>query len=205
MMRRKYGFLILLCLALCALCSLPALAAEWVLDPVYLEDDHSSDHLQDFAIASGSNALASGSDADYGIMPLSGHTPYDNGSISSTIVNYMSDVIPKLGNVHYVLFRSGQYQYRIYYGRDLSYSGSGRFASAEADYIVYDSRYYTWDSGTETYFSLDAGSVMVYSDLGEYPMLSSGETSTWLLVVLGAAYFIFVIIRSFLSPSRFAI
>lgn len=201
------GFFLLFYMVLCLVHPVPVFAAEWSLDQIYLENSDPEDYLQvDTVIdASDSNALASGSNAYYGIMPLSGHSPYDNGSISSTIVNYMSDVLPKLGNVHYVLFRSGQYVYRLYYTKDMEYDGAGGFMASKADYISYDSRYYTWSSGSETNFSLDAGSYLVYSDLGEYPMLSSGESSTWLLVVLGAAYFLFVIIRSFLAPSKFVI
>ena len=205
MMRCKHGFWILLCMALCFIHPVSALASEWVLGEVYLEDDYSEDYQQDYSVASGSDAVASGSDADYGIMLLSDHAPYDSGSISSTVVNYMSDVLPKLGNVHYVLFRAGQYDYRLYYSKELENDGGGVFSASETEYIQYDSRYYTWNSGTESDFSLEAGSVIVYSDLGNYPMLSSGETSTWLLVVLGAAYFVFIIVRSFLAPSKLMI
>lgn len=198
MMRRKYGFIVLFCLVFSALYVFPVLAAEWVLGDVYLEDFYQEDYLEDYAIATDSNA-------DYGIMLLSSHDPYDSGSISSTVVNYMSDVVPKLGNVHYVLFRSGQYTYRLYYSRDLEYLGGGYFEAPDTEFIEYDSRYYTWQEGTESNFSLSAGNYLIYSDLGGYPMLSSGDTSTWLLVVLGAAYFVFVIVRSFLAPSKFVI
>lgn len=208
MMRWKHGFIILLCVVLSALYVFPSFADEWVLGEVRVEDDYTEDYIQDYSVASGSDATASNatrSNADYGIMLLSNHDPYDNGSISTSIVTYMSDVIPKLGNVHYVLFRAGQYDYRLYYSKELEYDGSGGFTASRADYIAYDSRYYTWNYGTESNFGLDAGSVMVYSDLGQYPMLSSGETSTWLLVALGAVYFLFVLLRSFFSPSKMTI
>lgn len=203
MMRCKYGLVILCCLVMCVIHTFPVRADQWLLDEVHMEDDYKEDYLEDFTIASGSDAT--GSNADYGIMLLSNHDPYDNGSISTSIVTYMSDVIPKLGNVHYVLFRAGQYDYRLYYSKELEYDGWGGFTASRADYIAYDSRYYTWKFGTESNFGLDAGSVMVYSDLGQYPMLSSRETSTWLLVALGAVYFLFVLLRSFFSPSKMTI
>ena len=203
MMRWKYGFIILCCLVLCNVHPLPVLAVERILGEVYLEDVYQEADLEDYAVASGSDA--SGSNADYGIMLLSDHDPYDNGSISTSVVTYMSDVIPKLGNVHYVLFRNGQYDYRLYYSKNLEYDGNSGFSASEAQYIAYDSRYYTWSSGLERDFGLRPGSVMVYSDLGPYPMLSSGETSTWLLVALGAVYFLFVLFRSFFSPPKMTI
>lgn len=211
MMRWKNELNLLFCLWMCLLFSFPAFADEWVVDTIYLADDYQEDYLEDYSVevasgsdATDSNATVSGS-SNSGIMLLSDRTPYDSGSISSTVVNYMSDVLPKLGNVHYVLFRSGQYEYRLYYSKELENDGTGGFSASEAEYISYDSRFYTWLSGSESDFALEAGRTMVYSDLGTYPMLSSGETSTWLLVALGAAYFVFVIIRSFLSPARHVI
>lgn len=201
-MRWKYGRFVLLCLVMCALYSLPAFAAEWVLDPLYLEDSDSEDYLQADTLATASDASAS--NADYGIMLLRSYAPYD-GSMSTSVITYMSDVVQKFGNVHYVLFRSGQYQYRLYYGKDLSFSGSGQFWSDSANYVLYDTRFYSWETGVESGFSLNAGSMMVYSDLGDYPMLGSSDTASWLLVILGAVYLIFVIVRSFLAPSRFTI
>ena len=205
MMRRKYGFIILFCVVLSALYVIPGFAAEWLLGEVYMEDYYQEADMESYSVASASDAAATGSDADYGIMLLSSYETFDTGSISSTVVNYMSDVIPKLGNVHYVLFRSGQYTYRLYYSKDLEYAGNGSFRASEADCLVYDTRYYTWTEEAESDFSLSAGNYLVYSDLGGYPMLSSGETSTWLLVVLGAVYFVFIIVRSLLAPSKYVI
>lgn len=198
MIRRKYGFIVLFCMVLSALYCVPCFAAEWVLGEVYLEDIYQEDYLEDYSIATDSNASR-------GIMLLSAHDPYDTGSISTSVVSYMSDVIPKMGNVHYVLFRSDQYKYRLYYSKELEYTGGGYFTADSTEFVEYDSRYYTWLQGTESNFSLSAGNTMVYSDLGGYPMLSSGDTSTWMLVVLGAIYLVFVIVRSFLAPSKFVI
>lgn len=211
MMRwKKYGLGLLLCMVLSVIYVVPSFAQGWVLGEIYLEDDYQEDDLESDSVEYASGSNATGSNARYssgndGIMLLSNHEPYDNGSVSSTVVNYMADVVPKLGLVHYVLFRAGQYDYRLYYSKDLEYNGAGDFSADAAEYISYDSRYYTWEYGSESNFSLDAGSVLVYSDLGGYPMLNSGETSTWLLAFLGAVYFVFVVVRSFLSRNKYVI
>lgn len=205
----RYGLVICLCLVLVTVHVFPSFAQGWVLDDLYLEDDYPEVYLEDDPIeiasasdASGSNAARSSRSSDDGIMLLSAHDPYDSGSISSSIVNYMADVVPKLGLVHYVLFRAGQYDYRLYYSKDLEFNGSGRFSASQAEYISYDARYYTWSYGSESNFSLSAGSVLVYSDLGGYPMLNAGETSTWLLAFLGTVYFLYVVVRAFLSRRK---
>ena len=208
----KYGLALCLCLVLVTVHVVPSFAQGWVLDDLYLEDDYPEVYLEDDSLgvasgsnASGSNAVRSSGSGDDGIMLLSSYNPYDNGSISSTVVNYMSDVVPKLGLVHYVLFRAGQYDYRLYYSKDMEYDGYGRFTAEQAEYISYDSRFYTWNYGSESDFGLSAGSVLVYSDLGGYPMLNSGETSTWLLAFLGAVYFLYIVVRSFLSRRKITI
>ena len=220
----KYGFWLLFCMALCFVYCFPAFATGRLLDAVYLADSNKTDYLQVDTItdATGSDAAtpeqieedyevedASASDADEesddDIMLLSDYDPYDSGTISSTVVNYMSDVVPKLGPVHYVLFRAGQYDYRLYYARDLELSDSGEFWASEADYIQYDSRYYTWSYGSESDFSLDPGSTLVYSDLGGYPMLGTADTASWVLVFLAAVFLLFTLYRSFFASHTFRI
>lgn len=224
-MRCRYGFWLLLCVGLCALYAFPALATERLLGEVYLEDSDPANYLQVDTItdASGSDAIdvssagvdtlspeiSTASDADEeeddDIMLLSDHDPYDSGSISSTVVNYMSDVVPKLGAVHYVLFRTGQYDYRLYYAKDLELTDSGEFWASEAEFIEYDTRYYTWSYGSESDFGLDPGSTLVYSDLGGYPMLGNADTASWILVFMGGFYLLFLLFRSFFAPHDFRI
>lgn len=200
MMRWKYGFIVLFCVVLSALYIFPAFADQWVLGEVYLEDDYQEDYLESYSVASGSDAT--GSNADYGIMLLSNHEPYDNGSISTSVVTYMADVVPKLGSVHYVLFRSSQYGYRLYYSNGLELAENGSFKASSADYVEYDTRYYTWNHGTESNFSLEPNAYMVYSDLGGYPLLAGESQPIWILVYMGAVYFLYIVIRAILSPPR---
>lgn len=201
MMRWKYGFFaLLLNLVLCFVHPFQALADQWILGEVYMEDDYQEDYLEDYSVASGSDAT--GSNADHGIMLLSSHEPYDSGSISTSVVTYMTDVVPKFGPVHYVLFRAGQYSYRLYYSSELEMSDSGLFSAPETDFVEYDTRYYTWAYGSESNFSLDPGTYMVYSDLGGYPLLAGESQPVWILVYMGAVYFLYILVRAILSPPR---
>ena len=113
-----------------ALYCIPAFAADWevyspdvreaTFDRQDIDDDISFEEWQDqvasSSVASRSNAFRSSEPPSL----YSSYTPYDS-SISTTVIQYMSDVLPKLGNVSYVLFRSGQYTYRLVYADDLQY------------------------------------------------------------------------------------
>ncbi len=79
---------------------------------------------------------------------------------------------------------------------------STTFTAEDAQYIAYDSRYYTWSAGTEGSFRLQANNYIVYSDLAEYPMLQSEGTYYWLIIFIAGVAFLFVIYRSLFSPGR---
>ena len=180
-----------------------------------MDDTEDDDDMEDIPVASGSNArVASASNAGRtkkaqtvaNILTVnspvlySSYTPYDS-SISTTVVTYMSDVLPKLGNVHYVLFRHGQYAYRLVYAKDMVWNGT-TFTAEDAQYVAYDSRYYTWTSGSEGSFRLQANNYIVYSDLEGYPMLQSEATYYWLMIFFAGVALLFVIYRSLFSPGR---
>ena len=158
--------------------------------------------INDLATPSDVQLLATPSDFDFGgIQPLAAYNrPYD-GSMSSSVINYFDDIVQKLGGVHYVFFRSGQYSYRLIYGKDMSLSGS-YFSGSECSYYAYDTRYYTWQHGVEGSFSLDAESYLVYSDLGAYPALASGSIAGWLIAFCMVLYLLFVILRALFAPQR---
>ena len=153
----------------------PELAEEDEEDEDDMADIEDDDDMEDIPVASGSNARVASA--------------------------YMSDVLPKLGNVHYVLFRHGQYAYRLVYAKDMICNGT-TFTAEDAQYIAYDSRYYTWSAGTEGSFRLQANNYIVYSDLAEYPMLQSEGTYYWLIIFIAGVAFLFVIYRSLFSPGR---
>lgn len=134
------------------------------------------------------------------IQLASGWQPYDS-SMSSSVIGYMSDVLPKLGDVNYVMFRSGQYTYRMVYSDDMVCE-SGYFSADDSLYISYNTRDYSWSYGTEGSFSLDAGNYLVYSDLGNYPVLASDAPYLYLLALIGCVWLLFSILKVFFSPAR---
>lgn len=221
---RGKRYALLFSLVLCAVFALPCYADEWeVLLPfesvdipetatpssaVYYEDDEDlelewedevflindlDDAEHDTATASNALLLDITPYATY-------YSPYD-GTVSTSVVAYMEDVLPKLGNVHYVLFRSGQYTYRMVYADDMDLQ-SQVFVADDADYISYSTRDYTWSFGSEGSFRLDAGNYLVYSDLGQYPALDSEGIYHWVLIFAFVVFFLFVIYRSIFSAGR---
>lgn len=196
-----------------ALYCIPAFAADWevyppdvreaALDRQDIDDDISFEEWQDqvasSSVASRSNAFRSSEPPSL----YSSYTPYDS-SISTTVIQYMSDVLPKLGNVSYVLFRSGQYTYRFVYADDLQYV-NGVFSSPGADYISYDSRDYQWYSGTEGSFTLRTNGYIVYSDIGDYPVLARDSMYLYAVMFLGVIFLLFTLYRSFFNPGRVVI
>lgn len=210
------GFYVLLfCMVLCILHPVQAVAADYtVFVPDSISDDMSApavypdenideiELINDLATPSDVQFLATPSDFDFGgVQSLAAYNrPYD-GSMSSSVINYFDDIVQKLGGVHYVFFRSGQYSYRLIYGKDMSLSGS-YFSGSECSYYAYDTRYYTWQQGYEGSFSLDAESYLVYSDLGVYPALAAGSIVGWLVAFCVVLYLLYVILRALFAPQR---
>ena len=159
-------------------------------------------------------SLASDSDADgyevatYSdayIMPLASYGDVYDGTISSTVTNYMKGIVCRFSpSTHYVLFRASQYTYRLVYGKDLMVDGS-TFSGSELDYIAYDSRYYTVTEGYEGDFSLDVSSYMVYTDLESmYPVLYEGVSGNEgkALLFCSCVMLLFDIVKAFFSSGR---
>lgn len=226
-MIRRFRHVLLLCVVLCALYVIPSYADDWEVyvppvemdsvpykaynpytdydpvldregyyDGVELINDLATDSNADYEIATRSNAVLYDTPTLYG-----SYAPYDS-SISSSVVGYFDDVIPRLGaNIDYVLFRSGQYTYRLVYADEMVLSGQ-TFTSGNASYVSYDTRYYTYTTGTEGSFTLRAGDVLVYSNLGMYPMLHSESVYSWILIFVAVVALLFVIYRSLFSPGR---
>lgn len=222
---------VFLCVVLCALYCFPAFADDWevyipepediavpyyfpasvdVQDPVGGDEDEYDewadvDLINDLATGSDARAVSTPSNAAVGSPPVvySSYAPYDS-SISTSVVSYMEDLLPRLGMVDYVLFRSGQYTYRLVYSRDMVCAG-GNFSAGDADYVLYDTRNYTLEHGKEGAFTLRASNYLVYSNVGDYPMLHSEAVYTWLLIFVAVVFFLFTLYRSFLSPGRFVL
>lgn len=164
----------------------------WLIDDVNTPSD---------AVVSTPSSAARMMRAAAPVALASSYNPYDS-SMSSSVVAFFDDYVQRIVGKHYVLFRSGQYDYRFVYGSDLSLSGSV-FSGTDCNYVAYSTRYYTWDTGSEGNFSLSAGSYLVYSDLGDYPPLGADSIASWVVAFVAVAYFLFVIFRSFFAPQSF--
>ena len=232
MMRRIIN-VVLCSMVLCTVYSVPCFADEWVLAEIPVEDsyqtvslysntetssvddeeeywDDEEDLINDLAtdsnadVATASNA----SSDDYGIMLLSGYSGTYDGTLSSTYVNYARDTVSKFApDTHYVFFRPSQYQYRLVYGADLTCDGSD-FSGTDLQYIAYDSRYYTFSSGTEGNFSLTTNGYLVYTDLESmFPTLDSGVRNYEFKALLFVAvmYLLYVIAHSFFSVGKYRV
>ena len=106
---------------------------------------------------------------------------------------------------HYVYYRPGQYQYRMYYG-GLSYNGV--FSGADIKYV----EYYTysssgnlpeWRTGTVSSFRFDPGNALVYSDLGAYPPLEErGSDYEILACIILSSFALFYLFNRLRASSR---
>lgn len=151
---------------------------------------------------------ASPSSATYNIQVMSSYSGAYDGSISTSVLTYFRGMTEKLSpSSHYVLFRQSQYIYRLVYGENLVCNGN-RFTGTDMMYITYDTRDYVLSSGTEGGFSLNVGSYIVYSDIGDiYPVLVEGVKNYEFkaLLFLCTMYLLFVIVRSFFNVGGYRI
>lgn len=101
---------------------------------------------------------------------------YGVGTTNLEIFDRIAAKLP-LG-VDYVYFRDSQYVYSLVYG-DLSYSGSSFSGSGctRIDYNTYtgSSQQPTFSVSHPSSFSLSVGNWLVYSNLGDYPMLGGAQ------------------------------
>lgn len=103
-------------------------------------------------------------------------------NLGTTNVQMFAGLAAKVpfGN-HYVYWRDDQNSYKFAYG-DLSLSGTSFTGSGAVTicsyYGISSTGYntvYRWDVSTDNNFSLNAGDMLVYSDLGDYPGLTERE------------------------------
>lgn len=189
---------------MCSLYAISSYASEYVLDSSGFENSSS---VSAWSLASDSDAeeigIASNSNAD--IMPLASYGDVYEGSISSTVTNYMKGIVCRFSpSTHYVLFREGQYAYRLVYGENLEVDGS-TFSGTDLKYIAYDSRYYTVSEGDEGDFALDVSSYTVYTDLESmYPVLYEGVSRNegQALLFCAVVMLLFDIVKAFFGTGR---
>lgn len=125
---------------------------------------------------------------------------YPEGNISSTYVTMFEGLVGKISPLDdYVFFRSGQYEYTFVYG-DLSLGGSN-FSGSDVDVVQvsYSSGYnatYDYTTSSLSSFTLNAGSTLVYSNLGSYPIL--GEVVSY--EIIQAVLFCIIALCLFIRP-----
>lgn len=124
---------------------------------------------------------------------------YDNGTISSTYTTMFTGLANKLSPLDdYVFCRSGQYTYTLAYG-DLNLNGAS-FSGSDITLVTlttntgYNSTY-TYTTTTQGSFSLNAGNNLVYSNLGNYPLLGEVVSYDYIQTLLFCVFALCVFIR----------
>lgn len=110
------------------------------------------------------------------------------GTISSTYLEYFEGVVQKLDpDEHYVLWKSGDYEYTLAYGEELQLSGTTFTGECDTVQIyrnenTYNSDWYV-DYGSEA-VRFSADKLFCYSDLGNYSTLQRGDNNvqSWALL-----------------------
>lgn len=134
-------------------------------------------------------------------VPYSSYTPsYGVGTSNLELFRGVVYTLPY--GQHYVYFRTGQYDYRLAYSKDLSLSGT-TFTGTNVTLITYNTYYTSGSQPTYTYssqssFSLSAGNYLVYSDLGYYPALTDrriGDYAQASCVGLGVITLLYFLMR----------
>lgn len=124
------------------------------------------------------------------------------GTISSTYLEYFEGVIQKLDpNEHYVLWKSGDYEYTLAHGEELQLDGStfsGDCSTVKiyrSDSSSYSSDWYV-DYGADV-VSFSADQLFCYSDLGDYSTLQRGDNNvqSWALLFAIGFFVVFIVCR----------
>lgn len=106
------------------------------------------------------------------------YEPYE-GTVSSTYITLFANILEKHSKADYVVFRGSQYEYMLVYG-ELTLSGK-KIAGEDVDIVTVNtsSSYNSTQSltfGIEPTFELNIGNSIIYSNLGDYPVIQGGVT-----------------------------
>ncbi len=131
----------------------------------------------------------------------------DEGTISSTVLDYFEGVIDKLpSNSDYVAYKVSDYVYYLVTGYNASLSDDGVFTFGECTVHVYNSRAVGSGSNNYTYtpsfssFVSESMSVnvpdtsIIYSNLGNYSSLGSTSNDTLSYILWAVIFIAFIII-----------
>ena len=141
-----------------------------------LEEDLDSGSIDDLeSVSAGDAESVSVDDLLSGDIMLLSSYDAQSATISTDIVNYFRGIVAKFPfGYHYVLFRSGNYQYIFAYGYNLSYSGT-QFTGSNVDVIIYNSQStsFSYTHEKQSSFILRPLNGLIYTDLVDYyPSLS---------------------------------
>ncbi len=154
-----------------------------IMYPELAETDEDED---DWDVASPSNASRSDAKRTVqniltfnSVAPASAYPSPNDGTISTTYLQYFKDMLVKLPyDTQYVFFRVNDYEYRMAYGDAINLSGDV-FSGDDLSYIRYyrTNNYSVWklESGYEGSFRLTTNGYLVYSNVGDlYPSMNGG-------------------------------
>ena len=154
-----------------------------IMYPELAETDEDED---DWDVASPSNASRSDAKRTVqniltfnSVAPASAYPSPNDGTISTTYLQYFKDMLVKLPyDTQYVFFRVNDYEYRMVYGDAINLSGNV-FSGDDLSYIRYyrTNNYSVWklESGYEGSFRLTTNGYLVYSNVGDlYPSMNGG-------------------------------
>lgn len=127
-------------------------------------------------------------------------TPYD-GTISSSYTQIFQDILPKKSfSDNYVFLRSGQNEYKMYFGKFLY---ENQVLTADGSCYGYtlnvNSGYnsgYSFSQFREDNVVIDPGSALIYSDLGPWPTLQEPvEFWMYAIFLLGLIWLMYGVIH----------
>ena len=158
-----------------------------IMYPELAETDDDGEPLEDdWDVASPSNATRSDASRTVqniltfnSVAPASVYPAPDDGTISTTYLQYFKDMLVKLPHdTQYVFFRVNDYEYRMVYGDAINLSGDV-FSGDGLRYIRYyrTNNYSVWklETGNEGSFRLSTNGYLVYSNVGDlYPSMNGG-------------------------------
>lgn len=187
------------------------------LSDEYEEDELPDEDGEDVTVASSSTARRSRTNVTYNNVSVASNYVPDNDQISTSVLQYFRDMVVKLPyGTDYVFFRVNDYEYRLVYGKELSYS-NGVFSGSDMSYVRYyrqssGNYYYDWllTSGSEGDFKLTPNGYMVYTNVPEadlYPTMSGGVYSyeTYAVVFVLVLTLLFNIVHAFFFVGKYRI
>lgn len=109
------------------------------------------------------------------------------GSVSTSVLEFLSGFIPPMND--YLIYRSGQYTYNLYYGSDFTLSGTT--VSGSGKRVTYDTSSYTFGYANSN-FSIDvSNAAYVYSNLdgfSDYSAVKEARNDSFTHIILFAIF-----------------